>query len=68
MRLFPKSLAGPILEWFCCIPQGTIKTFTKLSEAFVIEYTHLIETKLSVVDLFHTKQKGGKSLAEYLQH
>lgn len=55
LRLFPKSLAGSTLEWFCRIPQGTIKTFAKLSEAFVSHYTHLIETELSVVDLVHTK-------------
>ena len=59
MRLFPKSLAGPALEWFFCIPQGSIKTFADLSEAFVAHYTHLVETELSVVDLVHTKQEGG---------
>lgn len=62
MRLFPKSLGGLTLEWFCCIPQGSIKTFTNLSEAFVTHYTHLVEIELSIVDLVHTKQKGGESL------
>ena len=55
MWLFPKSLGGPALEWFCRIPQGTIKNFVDLSEAFMAQYTHLVEIKLSVVDLVHTK-------------
>lgn len=67
MRLFPKSLAGPVLEWFYRIPYGTIKMFAKLSEAFVAQYVHLVETELSIVDLVHTKKKGGESLADYLQ-
>ena len=67
MHLFPKSLAGPTLEWFYRIPYGIVSTFTQLSEAFVAQYAHLVETELSVVDLVHTKQKGGESLADYLQ-
>ena len=55
MRLFPKSLAGLALEWFCRIPHGSIKTFADLSEAFVSQYTHPIQTKLSIVDLVHNK-------------
>ena len=35
MRLFPKNLGGPALEWFCHISTGTIKTFVDLSKAFV---------------------------------
>ena len=55
MRLFPKSLVGPALEWFFRIPQGSIKTFADLFEAFVAQYTHLMEIELSVVNLVHTK-------------
>lgn len=65
--LFPKSLAGLALEWFDRIPYGTIQNFTSLSEEFVAQYAHLVEIELSVVDLVHTKQKGGESLSEYLQ-
>ncbi len=68
MQIFPKILGGPALEWFCRIPQGTIKTFDDLFEAFVAQYTHLVEIELSIMDLVHTKQKGGESLVEYLQH
>ena len=68
MWLFPNSLGDPALKWFFRIPQGTIKTFANISEAFVAQYAHLIKTELSVVDLVHTKKKGGESLAEYLQH
>ena len=67
MCLFPKSLAGPALEWFYRIPYVTVSTFSQLSEAFVAQYAHLVETKLSMVDLVHTKQKGGEILADYLQ-
>jgi len=67
LRLFPKSLAGLALEWFYRIPYGTIHSFAELSEAFVAQYAHLVETELSIVDLVHTKKKGGESLAEYLQ-
>ena len=55
MWLFPKSLAGPTLEWFCRIPQRTIKIFVEHSESFVAQYAHLVETELSVVDLVQTK-------------
>ena len=68
MWLFPKSLGGPSLEWFCCIPQGYTKNFPDLFEAFVAQYTHLIAIELFVVDLVHTKQKGREGLVEYLQH
>ena len=67
MRLVSKSLAGPTLECFFHIPQGTISTFAYLLEAFVTQYAHLVETKLSIVDLVHTKQKGWESLIGYLQ-
>jgi hypothetical protein len=50
-----RILGGLALEWFYHIPQGTIKTFTDLSEAFFTQYTDLVETKLSIVDLVHTK-------------
>ena len=67
MCLFTKSLVGPTLEWFYRIPYGTVSTFAQLSEAFVAQYAHLVETELFVVDLVHTKQKGKESLADYLQ-
>ena len=67
MCLFPKSLAGPTLKWFYQVPYSTINTFAKLLETFVAQYAHLVETKFSMVDLFHTKQKRGERLAEYLQ-
>ena len=35
--LFPKSLGGLALEWLCCIPQVTIKTFADLSKAFLAQ-------------------------------
>ena len=67
MRLFLKSLLGPALEWFYQIPYGIVSTFAQLSEVFVAQYVHLVETELSVVDLVHTKQKGGEGLVHYLQ-
>lgn len=62
MQIFLKILGSPALEWFCRIPQGTIKTFFDLSKAFVAQYAHLVETELSIVDLVHTKKKGGEIL------
>ena len=62
MHLFPKSLAGLALEWFYRIPYGIVSTFAQLSEAFVAQYAHLMEVELSMVDLVHTKKKGGESL------
>lgn len=65
--LFPKSLGGPALEWFYQIPCGIVNTFVDLSKAFVVQYTHLVKTKLLVLDLVHTKKKGGEILVDYLQ-
>ena len=65
MCLFPESLARPSLKWFYWIPYGTISTFAKLSENFVAQYAHLVEIELSMVDLVHTKKKGGENLAKY---
>ena len=67
MRLFLKSLASLALEWFYRIPYGTVSTFAQLSETFVAQYVHLVEIELSMIDLVHTKQKGGEILANYLQ-
>ena len=63
MQFVSKSLRGSALEWFYHIPQGTIKTFVDLSKAFVVQYAHLVKIELFVVDLVHTKKKGGESLA-----
>jgi hypothetical protein len=67
MRLFPKSLGGTALEWFYKIPYGTVSTFAELSEKFVAQYAHNVENELSLLDLCNSKQKGGESLADYLQ-
>lgn len=60
MHIFPKSLGGPALEWFYCIPQGIVNTFVDLSEAFMAQYAHLVKMELSVVDLVNTKKRRGK--------
>lgn len=49
MHLFPKILGGPSLEWFYQISYDMIQIFSNLSKAFVVQYAHLLKTKLIVL-------------------
>lgn len=67
LRIFPKILHGPSLEWFSKLPFGTITTFVDLLERCVAHYHHNVENDIFMLDLCQTKQKGGESLLDYIQ-
>lgn len=47
MRLFPRSLGGPAMEWFSRLPTS-IKTFDKMSNLFLQHYSHNIQHLVNI--------------------
>lgn len=66
MRLFPRNLGGPAIEWFSKLRQG-IKTFEELASKFITHYSYNIEHEITMLKLCDTKQKDGESFLGFLQ-
>lgn len=56
LRLFPKSLGEPALEWFSHLPPR-ITSWGKLAKLFIYNFSHNIDNLVSLIDLCTTKQK-----------
>lgn len=56
LRIFPKSLGGPTLEWFSHLPPK-ITSWGELLELFILNFSHNIGYPVSLIDLCTTKQK-----------
>lgn len=66
MRLFPKSLGGLALEWFSHLPP-TITSWGELAEQFIANFSHNIETSVTLMDLCATKQYENETFASFIQ-
>lgn len=67
MRLFPRSLASPTLEWFSTFPKG-IKSLDALADKFVWNYTYNIDTNVSITNLcILTQEKMGETFIPFFQ-
>lgn len=65
MRLFPRSLGGKAMDWFSKLPPG-IKMFQDLASNFVTHYSYNIEHKVTMLNLYNTKQRDGKAFLRFL--
>ena len=66
MRLFPRSLGGPAMEWFSRLPSG-IKSFDEIATLFLQHYSHNIQHLVTIRDLCNLKQRHGEPFLTFLQ-
>ena len=66
MNFFPKSLRGQAMEWLTKLTPP-LKTFDKLAQHFIQQYSYNIHHPVTVLDLCQIKQKLGEPFAIYLQ-
>lgn len=65
MRLFPRSLGGPTLEWYSKFP-GTIKSWSELADKFISHFAFNITNEVTLSDLCATKQKTREPFITFL--
>lgn len=66
LRLFPKSLGGPALEWFSHLPPK-INSWGELAELFISNFSHNIDNPISLMDLCNAKKKMSEPFTIFLQ-
>lgn len=66
MCLFPRSLNGQLMEWFSRLLSG-IKSFEKLVNRFISQYSYNVRNEITMLDLCNVKQKNGESFMIFLQ-
>lgn len=66
MRLFPKSLGGSALEWFSHLPL-TITSWGDIAEHFIANFSHNIETPVTLMDLCAAKQYENETFVSFIQ-
>lgn len=65
MRLFPRSLGGPALEWFSKLPNG-IRSFEELIKLFLQQYSYNIHHPIIMIDLCNARQRTGEPFLTFL--
>lgn len=65
MRLFPRSLGGPALEWYSKL-LGNIKSWSELADKFISHFSFNITNEVTFSDLCSTKQKVGEPFITFL--
>ncbi|KAM1240977.1 hypothetical protein ACFX2J_046233 [Malus domestica] len=63
--LFPSTLSGRALNWYCCLPPETVDSFEELRKLFVSQHIFQTDCLHSVDDLYTICQKPNESLREY---
>ncbi|KAM2202441.1 hypothetical protein ACFX1R_002154 [Malus domestica] len=63
--LFPSTLYGGALNWYCCFPPETVDSFEELRKLFVFQHIFQTDRLHSVDDLYTIRQKPDESLREY---
>ncbi|KAM2575266.1 hypothetical protein TB2_007101 [Malus domestica] len=63
--LFPSTLSGRALNWYCRLPQETVDSFEKLRKLFVSQHIFQTDRLHSADDLYTILQKSDESLREY---
>jgi hypothetical protein len=66
VRFFSQSLIGPAFRWYTSLGPDSIRTWKQLGEQFHIQY-HSGDAKAGTADLAQVRQKGGETVAEYIQ-
>ncbi|XP_031257473.1 uncharacterized protein LOC116115458 [Pistacia vera] len=65
-KSFGSSLAGPSLQWYTNLPNGSIDLFAQLTDTFVEQFASSKKLKKLSADLYRVYQKRGEPLREYV--
>nr|XP_025703794.1 uncharacterized protein LOC112805658 [Arachis hypogaea] len=65
-RAFPITLAGPAIQWFNTLPQGSITTFADISQKFLARFTTRIAKAKHPINLLRVTQKPGEPTRRFL--
>ncbi|KAM1849525.1 hypothetical protein ACFX14_013551 [Malus domestica] len=63
--LFPFTLFGRALNWYCCLPPKTVDSFKELRKLFVSQHIFQTNRLHSADDLYTIRQKSDESLCMY---
>ncbi|KAM1285766.1 hypothetical protein ACFX2J_028295 [Malus domestica] len=63
--LFPSTLSGGALNWYCHLPPETVDSFEELRKLFISQHIFQIDRLHSTDDLYTIHQKPDESLREY---
>ncbi|XP_034678872.1 uncharacterized protein LOC117909080 [Vitis riparia] len=66
-KVFPTSLQGQTLSWFCRLPPNFVDNFRDLSEAFVGQYLCSVRYKQNISTLQNIKMQENESLREFVK-
>ncbi|XP_015959673.1 uncharacterized protein LOC107483569 [Arachis duranensis] len=64
--VFPVTLAGPAIQWFNSLPQGSVASFTDISRAFLAQFTTRIAKAKHPINLLGVTQKADETTRKYL--
>ena len=65
MRLFPRSLGGPTLEWYSKL-SSNIKSWNELAKKIISHFLFNITNEVTLFDLCATKKKTGEPFMTFL--
>ncbi|KAM2264020.1 hypothetical protein ACFXTI_040234 [Malus domestica] len=66
--LFPSTLSGGALNWYCRLPPKTVDLFEELRKLFISQHIFQTDRLHSADDLYTIRQKPDKSLRMYAGH
>ncbi|XP_015931316.1 uncharacterized protein LOC107457662 [Arachis duranensis] len=65
-RAFPVTLAGPAIQWFNSLLQGSVAGFSDISRAFLAQFTTRIAKAKHPINLLGVTQRSGEPTRKYL--
>ncbi|XP_016172868.1 uncharacterized protein LOC107615298 [Arachis ipaensis] len=65
-RAFPVTLAGPAIQWFNSLLQGSVTTFSDIGRAFLDQFTTRIAKAKHLINLLGVTEKTGEPTRKYL--
>ncbi|KAM2132152.1 hypothetical protein TB1_012189 [Malus domestica] len=66
--LFPSTLSGGALNWYCHLLPETVDSFEELRKLFISQHIFQTDRLHSTDDLYTIRQKSDESLREYACH
>ncbi|KAM2363562.1 hypothetical protein ACFX1X_002618 [Malus domestica] len=64
--LFPSTISGRALNWYCRLPPETVDSFKELRKLFASQHIFQTDCLYSANDLYTVRQKQDESLREYV--
>ncbi|XP_057730117.1 uncharacterized protein LOC130945414 [Arachis stenosperma] len=65
-RAFPITLAGPAIQWFNALPQGSIMAFSDISHSFLAQFTTCIAKAKHTINLLGITQRNRELTQKFL--